>query len=428
MFYSSLCANAQDYLGRWRVQAGQIGNENQHFLVQHEPTRAIFDRQRENGDGTLHLTRQQVQELIVATSAVMRGISGLSIIASSSGGCLMPDSQGPGIIWMLGQPQAGAEKQPLTNCKAEWSISLSEQGQDGKWDQGRMVWDFLKREWQELAYGKTAAEMIETLAGDGRLRVVDVAEGYLIVTPEVLAPAFELGGQSQIATLEQQFGKGVWSLDFLEGCEDALPSLLRDRETIEASVRIYSTKALNKEVSQLLSRSFVWPGVQVVETAARAGEPWTETTFAQQLLNHQWLPAATGTVNPDITMQSGITHPGGRDVRGPTRLLRVTISAMFKQNRPRMIPVGQDQNSILFMPSCTQTNVFTWDFNNILFRRWQLDGENPLDQLARSALTTGNPMTSLDVQRAKTSGKTRSREENEGDAQKAKARKKTKSP
>jgi hypothetical protein len=77
MFYSSLCANAQDYLGRWKVQAGQIGNENQRFLVQHEPTRAILDQQRENGDHMLHLTRQQVQELIVATSAGMRGISGL---------------------------------------------------------------------------------------------------------------------------------------------------------------------------------------------------------------------------------------------------------------------------------------------------------------------------------------------------------------
>ena len=40
-FCSSLCANAQDYLGRWRVQAGQIGNENQNFLVQHEPTQSL---------------------------------------------------------------------------------------------------------------------------------------------------------------------------------------------------------------------------------------------------------------------------------------------------------------------------------------------------------------------------------------------------
>ncbi len=50
-------------------------------------------------------------------------------------------------------------------------------------------------------------------------------------------------------------------------------------------------------------------------------EPWSETTFREQLLAFKWLPANTGDVDRDINMQALIPHPGGWDVRGPTRLI-----------------------------------------------------------------------------------------------------------
>jgi len=136
----------------------------------------------------------------------------------------------------------------------------------------------MAEEWPELAYGTRAAEMLATLSGMGRLIVVGVAEGYLIVTPEVIAQALMPDGRPQLATLEQQFGKGVQAGDFLEGCAEALPSLLVDDKTIEASVRIHSTKALNKEIARVLTRSFVWKGVRVTASADGASGYQDEAT------------------------------------------------------------------------------------------------------------------------------------------------------
>jgi hypothetical protein len=88
-----------------------------------------------------------------------------------------------------------------------------------------------------------------------------------------------------------------------------------------------------------------------------------------------------------------------------------------------MIPVGQDQRSILFLPRTTRDNFFAWDYNDPRFRRWQLGDENPLTQLARSTLTTdddanpGADAMETASERSKTSGKGRGREEDEGTEQ-----------
>jgi hypothetical protein len=180
----------------------------------------------------------------------------------------------------------------------QWSIPLGAVEQEGKRDHGRTVRNFLKEEWPELAYGTRAAKMLATLSGMGRLIVVGVAEGYLIVTPEVIDRALMPDGLPQLATLEQQFGNGVQAGDFLEGCAEALPSLLVDDKTIEASVRIHSTKALNKEIAQFLTRSFVWKGVRVTASADGASGYQDEATLTQQLMNLNWLPAVTGKGGP----------------------------------------------------------------------------------------------------------------------------------
>ena len=146
-----------------------------------------------------------------------------------------------------------------------------------------------------------------------------------------------------------------------------------------------------------------------------------EATLTQRLMSLNWLPAVTGKVDPSIDMQPAIEHPEGLDGRGPTRLLSTIAS--WPQNRPRMIPVGQDQRSILFLPTTTRDNFFAWDYNDPRFRRWQLDEENPLTQLARSTLTTdddANPgVDAMETasERSKTSGKGRGREEDEGTEQ-----------
>jgi hypothetical protein len=417
-FYASLCECAQNYLGRWKVQAGRIDEQNRGFLIEHDPTQSILEQQRKQGQRTLYLTRRQVRALIAAKRSELHFTAGLSIIVLENGDCLTPDPQGPGMLWMFGQAQAGEERQPINKCKMQWSIPLGAVEQEGKRDHGRTVRNFLEEEWPELAYGTRAAEMLATLSGMGRLIVVGVAEGYLIVTPEVIAQALMPDGRPQLATLEQQFGKGVQAGDFLEGCAEALPSLLVDDKTIEASVRIHSTKALNKEIAQVLTRSFVWKGVRVTASADGASGYQDEATLTQQLMNLNWLPAVTGEVDPSIDMQSAIKHPGGLDGRGPTRLLSTIAS--WSQNRPRMIPVGQDQRSILFLPRTTRDNFFAWDYNDPRFRRWQLGDENPLTQLARSTLTTdddanpGADAMETASERSKTSGKGRGREEDEG--------------
>jgi hypothetical protein len=55
-FYASLCECAQNYLGRWKVQAGRIDEQNRGFLIEHDPTQSIREQQRKQGQRTLYLT------------------------------------------------------------------------------------------------------------------------------------------------------------------------------------------------------------------------------------------------------------------------------------------------------------------------------------------------------------------------------------
>jgi hypothetical protein len=84
-----------------------------------------------------------------------------------------------------------------------------------------------------------------------------------------------------------------------------------------------------------------------------------------------------------------------------------------------MIPVGRKGTSILFIPRTSQDNFLTWSYDDHRFRQWQPDGENPLERLARSVLTIENGTISG---KQKSSGKQRSREDNE-DEDKAAGRK-----
>jgi hypothetical protein len=75
--------------------------------------------------------------------------------------------------------------------------------------------------------------------------------------------------------------------------------------------------------------------------------------------------------NPCVTL---VRHPAMRDWRGPNKLLLV-IARQKEELRPHMIPVGKHGTSIFFIPRNTDKNILTWDFNNLLFRQLQRDGE-----------------------------------------------------
>ena len=406
-FYDSLCAGAQNYMGKWKVLPDRLDALPQDNILEHHPTRDILAEQRKQGQSVLYLTRQQVRDLIAATAEKISSKAGLSIIALENGECLIPDPQGPGMLWVLGQSAAGGDRQPITGCKIQWSSPLSAKMQESKRDHGRMLIDVLQVECPELVHGTMAMEMVARLADAGRLMVVAVAEGYLVVTPEVIAPASEPGARSLIATLPQQFGEGVHEGDFLNGCENAWPSLTTDSGPIEASVRILSTKTLNGEIQSLLREPFVWKGVSVTAPEEGANAYQNGATLTQQLLKLQWRPVNATEVERDIDMQQVIKHPGGRDMRGPTRLL--SMVAAMPQHRPRFVPIGQDRTSILVVPQTTRYSFLAWDYDDSRFRHWKPVGKNSLKRLEKCQ--SKDPSA---PDRSKASGKTRSREEDDG--------------
>ena len=250
-------------------------------------------------------------------------------------------------------------------------------------------------------------EMVARLADAGRLMVVAVAEDYLVVTPEVIAPASEPGARSLIATSTQQFGEGVHAGDFLNGCADACQSLTNDSGPIEVSVRILSTKTLNGEIQSLLREPFVWKGVSVIAPEGVADAYQNGATLTQQLMKLQWRPVNASEVERDIDMQQVIKHPGGRDMRGPTRLL--SMVAAMPQHRPRFVPIGQDRTSILVVPQTTQYSFLAWDYDDSRFRHWKPVGKNSLKRLEKCP--SKDPIA---PDRSKASGKTRSREDDDG--------------
>ncbi len=79
------------------------------------------------------------------------------------------------------------------------------------------------------------------------------------------------------------------------------------------------------------------------------------------------------------------------------------------QHRPRFIPIGQDRTSILVIPQTTQYSFLAWDYDDSRFRHWKPVGKNPLKRLVKC------PSQDLRApDRSKSSGKTRSRENDDG--------------
>jgi len=130
-------------------------------------------------------------------------------------------------------------------------------------------------------------------------------------------------------------------------------------------------------------------------------------TLTQQLLKLQWRPVNATEVERDIDMQQVIKHPGGRDMRGPTRLL--SMVAAMPQHRPRFVPIGQDRTSILVVPQTTRYSFLAWDYDDSRFRHWKPVGKNSLKRLEKCQ--SKDPSA---PDRSKASGKTRSREEDDG--------------
>ena len=195
--------------------------------------------------------------------------------------------------------------------------------------------------------------------------------------------------------------------EFLSGCAEAWPSLANDSRSIEASVRILSTKTLNSAVQHLLKEPFVWTGVRVTAPEGGADAYQDGVTFTQQLMKLQWGPVNAPEVEQDIDMQQIIKHPGGRDMRGPTRLL--SMVAAMPQHRPRFIPIGQDRTSILVIPQTTQYSFLAWNYDDSRFRHWKPVGKNSLKKLEKCS---SKDLSAAD--RSKASGNARAREEDDG--------------
>jgi len=54
------------------------------------------------------------------------------------------------MLWVLGQAVAGGDRQPIAECKMQWSIPLSAQMLEHKRDHGQMLIDVLQEACPEL--------------------------------------------------------------------------------------------------------------------------------------------------------------------------------------------------------------------------------------------------------------------------------------
>jgi len=123
------------------------------------------------------------------------------------------------------------------------------------------------------------------------------------------------------------------------------------------------------------------PGVLVQEPESGCKGPQGEKLFGQLLIDGKWLPTKPEAVHSSINMETLARHPAMKDWRGPRKLLLV-IARQKEESLPRMIPVGENETSILFIPRTAQYNFLTWNYDDLRFRQWQPDEENSLEQLA----------------------------------------------
>jgi hypothetical protein len=159
--------------------------------------------------------------------------------------------------------------------------------------------------------------------------------------------------------------------------------MLLHGKTIEQLVNNRSATTLYAAVTKLCQTVFVLPGVQVLAQEDMGGESQGEKVFSNNVLEGRLLPTKPETVHTSIHINSLGSHPAIREWKGLFRLLLV-IARQKEELRPRMIPVGTKNTSILFIPRTTTESFLTWDFNDPRFRQWQLDGPDPLERLKQS--------------------------------------------
>jgi hypothetical protein len=198
----------------------------------------------------------------------------------------------------------------------------------------------------------------------------------MIVPPQMVS-------QRQAVTLEQQFGASEDNLTFLENLDVLRPSMFLHGNTMEQLVNDKSVTTLYAAVTKLCKQIFVLPGVQVLAQGDMCDEPQGEKTFGKNVLEGRLLPTKPENVHTSIHINSLGSHPAIRDWRGLFRLL-LWIARQKEDLRPRMIPVGNNGTSILFIPRTTTESFLTWDFNDPRFRQCQLDGPDPLERLRQS--------------------------------------------
>jgi hypothetical protein len=234
----------------------------------------------------------------------------------------------------------------------------------------------ISEQWPELRHGRIVTGMITTLHKRNLLAVLEAKAGFMIVPPQMVS-------QGQAATLEQQFGASGDDLTFLDNLEVLIPSMFLHGNTMERLVNDKSVTTLHVAVTKLCKQIFVLPGVQVLAQEGMYDESEGEKLFGHNVLDGRLLPTKPENVHTSIHINSLGSHPAIRDWRGLFRLL-LWIARQKEDLRPRMIPVGNNGTSILFIPRTTTESFLTWDFNDPRFRQWQLDGPDPLERLRQS--------------------------------------------
>ena len=401
-FYHWLCGEAHNRFINWRAHEGQVGEGSKGVVFQHEKTFRALEQQRQQGRGCLSITLSQAREL--QRSQIGRHLAQRPVLtAPGSGVYYTPETVLVG-LWVLNQPNPEAEERPLELCQVGWSSHFHPQGEELRsgWPKGDTLLSILAGTWPELCHGYIVTGMLKQLAGRNLLAVVEAQAGFMIVPPQMVS-------QGQAATLKQQFGASGDDLTFLEHLDVLRPSMLLHGKDIEQLVGDRSATTLYAAVTQLCQTVFVLPGVQVLAQGDMGGESQGEKVFSNNVLEGRLLPTKAETVHTSIHINSLGSHPAIREWKGLIRLLLV-IARQKEEFRPRMIPVGTKNTSILFIPRTTTESFLTWDFNDPRFRQWQLDGPDPLERLKQSK--TREDIGTRDTQKA--SGRARDRDDEDG--------------